>query len=427
LLLLLCAALIIRGRVMQANSAALLEDPDRYRSVAWGIFRHSTIGFYVGERGLDRPPTASRPPLYPLVLSIADFINDDFEPFGFGFLHVLLGVGTIGIGWLLAQRMGIPWQTALLAAALITIDPLLLHQSTQLMTETLATFLAAATLLALLHSAQDARLRWALAAGALLGLCILCRPTFLAWAALVVPAFVFVANGRRPVLRAALMTFCAALMLMPWAVRNQRLFGRPIITTTHGGATLLLANNPSFYEYLRSAPWGSVWDAATFYRDWKPHRDALPLRAVPGTSAYDEVAIDRLAYEAAWQNIGRQKEMFAFACLVRVGRLWNVLPHATGSDESTSRRGQRYAVAMWYVLEFALALIGAWNLGSRWLQAPWVFALLLVLSFTVVHMLYWTDMRMRAPLAVVIALAAAQGVSTLAFRKQSASPSLAAS
>jgi hypothetical protein len=133
---------------------------------------------------------------------------------------------------------------------------------------------------------------------------------------------------------------------------------------------------------------------------------------------FDEVALDRLAYQTAWTNIRAEPGMFAFACLVRVGRLWNVLPHQTSSDESTSRRGQRYAVAIWYVLEFALALIGAWSLGRRLLQAPWVYALLLALSFTAVHTLYWTDLRMRAPLSVVIALLAAQGVATLASRKR---------
>lgn len=422
LLLLLCAALMVRGRVMQSNAAALREDPDSYRSVAWGVYRHSTLGFYVGERGVDRPPTASRPPLYPLVLSIADFINGDFEPFGFGFLQVVLGVGTVWAAWLLAQRMGLSWQAALLVAGLIAIDPLLLHQTTQLMTETLATFLAAVTLLLLVQSVYDARLRWAIASGVLLGLCVLCRPTFLAWAVCVLPAFVVCASGNRRFVRAALMAASVAVVLLPWGLRNRHYFGQPVVTTTHGGATLLLANNPSFYEYLRSAPWGSVWDAAQHYRDGKPARDAIPLRVVDGTTVFDEVALDRLAYQTAWENIRREPAIFAYSCLVRVGRLWNVLPHQTSSDESSSRRGQRYAVAMWYVLEFSLALVGAWSLGRRLLQAPWVFATLLALSFTAVHTLYWTDMRMRAPLVVVITLAAAQGVVTLASRKRLASP-----
>jgi hypothetical protein len=35
--------------------------------------------------------------------------------------------------------------------------------------------------------------------------------------------------------------------------------------------------------------------------------------------------------------------------------------------------------------------------------------LLLAISFTAVHLVYWTDMRMRAPLIPAVALAAAAG------------------
>jgi hypothetical protein len=33
----------------------------------------------------------------------------------------------------------------------------------------------------------------------------------------------------------------AGAVLAPWAIRNQLLLGRPVLTTTHGGQTLLLA------------------------------------------------------------------------------------------------------------------------------------------------------------------------------------------
>ena len=82
---------------------------------------------------------------------------------------------------------------------------------------------------------------------------------------------------------------------------------------------------------------------------------------------------------------------------------------------------------MWCVVEVSLAMVGACWLGGGLRHAPWVFAMLLALSFTLVHTLYWTDMRMRAPLVVVIVLAAAQGVSTLATRKQLASPAVVTS
>ena len=72
---------------------------------------------------------------------------------------------------------------ALLAAALVTIDPILINQSLQVMTETLATFLARCDALGRHAHApeQRAAARGRSLAGALLGLCVLCRPTFLVW------------------------------------------------------------------------------------------------------------------------------------------------------------------------------------------------------------------------------------------------------
>jgi hypothetical protein len=77
-------------------------------------------------------------------------------------------------------------------------------------------------------------------------------------------------------------------------------------------------------------------------------------------------------------------------------RLWGVLPHQLSADESPTRRGLRYAVAVFYVFELLLAAIGLWYLGKRLLVTPAIWGVLLLLAFTAVHTVYWTDLRMRA-------------------------------
>ena len=72
----------------------------------------------------------------------------------------------------------------------------------------------------------------------------------------------------------------------------------------------------------------------------------------------DELQADRLAYAEAWQTICREPSTFAYSCLVRLGRLWSPLPHQVTADETPLRRLSRYAVALWYVLEFLLAAVG---------------------------------------------------------------------
>ena len=118
----------------------------------------------------------------------------------------------------------------------------------------------------------------------------------------------------------------AIVILSPWAIRNQFQFGRPIVTTTHGGYTLLLANNPEFYQWLRSGRWGSVWQADRFNAAWERRKPA------------GELAADRLAYAEAWQTIRVEPATFADACLVRLGRLWSPLPHQIAADESLRGR-----------------------------------------------------------------------------------------
>ena len=122
----------------------------------------------------------------------------------------------------------------------------------------------------------------------------------------------------------------------------------------------------------------------------------------------DEIQADRLAYGEAWKTIAQQPATFAYACLVRLGRLWSPLPHRLTADESAARRWSRWAVAAWYAAEFLLAAWGVWRMAHR-TPSSVRWALLLVGCVTAVHTVYWTDMRMRGPLMAAVALLAAVG------------------
>ncbi len=403
----------------------LWDDPDHYSEVAGHLVSQHTFG--VGLAGFDAVPTAARAPLYPLLLAAVRYPSDKVtSSFTYGAVNLILWAGIIVAAWRLARLWSLgPW-AALLACTLVAIDPILLHYSTQIMTETLATFLAAVALVALTHCAQESSWRRALVAGACAGLCILCRPEFVAWTACTILVFPFAAEGPRRMWRLTLFCAATASILAPWAIRNARVFGSPIITTTHGGITLLLANNPSFYEYLRSARWGSTWDGHSINERYgqlaRNHTRTLYTPNASQRVGYrvDEVAVDRDAYREAFQNIRNQPGMFLYSCLVRVGRLWAVLPHATSEHESASRRGMRYAVGIWYAFELALAMVGAWFVGRKLLRHPWIWGTLLLISYTAPHIFYWTDMRMRAPLTSVIALLVAVAVAQLAAPRRSA-------
>jgi 4-amino-4-deoxy-L-arabinose transferase-like glycosyltransferase len=408
-----------------------------------------------GVFGSGHRPTAYRPPLYPLLLAPCTALGP-LERLAIAALHVGLGLATVGLVYHLGRRWGLG-RFALLAAALVACDPILLVQSTLVMTETAATLLAVLALVLLTSASERPSAGRAMAAGACLALAVLCRATFLPWAvvaALVLPAMAPTWSGRLKLLASFLAA--GAIVLAPWMVRNQVRFGRPIVATTHGGYTLLLANNPSFYEYLRHGPWGTVWDADPFNREWS-------RRAARGGPA-EEIENDRRAYAEAWQNIRREPGMFAYSCLVRAGRLWAPLPHQVDPQEGPAKRWMRYLVGLWYLVELALAGAGlvalskgragpeepartkslcenpsppaplpasgargaGFRIGSRrhtgtqaragirWWRTGWLWGILLAGCFTAVHAVYWSNLRMRAPLMPAVALAAAAGASWLA-------------
>jgi hypothetical protein len=203
--------------------------------------------------------------------------------------------------------------------------------------------------------------------------------------------------------------FClaAVLVLSPWVLRNAHHFQRLIVTTTHGGYTIWLGNNPDYYAFLKTAPAGSVWDSAEL--DERYRRVCMEL-------GEDEVAADRWANQQAKQTIQRQPWMFVRASLGRVARLWGLMPNRLSPEESAIRQAARWAVGFWYLVTFALVLYAAVCLNRRLLTSPWLWAVLLAFALTAVHSVYWTDLRMRAPMVPMIAVAAAWGAVRLCDR-----------
>lgn len=387
------AICLIRGGVLALQFDELASDPDGYRALAANLL-------ISGVYGHDQVPTAYRPPFYPLVLAPCLKCCTDANV-GIAALHFVLGVATAWLTVLLARQWGLGG-FASLAGLLVACDPILLNQSTLVMTETLAAFLAVAVLLLATVAESRKSCRFAALAGMAVGLAALCRPTFLLWLATLVVGVGWFASGWRPRVRlAGAMLLVATLTLFPWAARNQARFDWPIGTTTHGGYTLLLGNNPGYYDHLIHAPWGDVWRADRLDGELRSTRTG------------DELADDRREYELAWQTIRSRPGVFAYACLTRVGRLWGVLPHAVGSSnqpEPAAHRALRYAVAVWYVGLFALALVATCHRRAAIVRPPWLWGFLLVASFTAAHAVYWSDLRMRAPLMPVICVLAAAGV-----------------
>jgi 4-amino-4-deoxy-L-arabinose transferase-like glycosyltransferase len=397
--MLIMLAVCVRGGVLVAGGARFQDDPDGYRQLARNLLDHGTFGYTLvrdGQREI--VPTAYRPPVYPLVLAAAGMAGG-VGTLAVALLHLVLGVATVVLVYAVAIGP-LGSRVASVAAVLVTFDPILLNQSVLVMTETIAAGLAAGAWLLL---SRDALLHRPLAlrsAGLVLGIAALCRPVFLVW--LVLAAIVVLASAARQRRWHGALGFClcAAVVLAPWIMRNFRQFQRPIVTTTHGGYTLWLGNNEEYYAFLSDPARSPLWDSAELDDRYNRVKESLDR---------DEVAADRWARQQAMQCIQRQPLTFVHACIARIGRLWGFVPNRLTPNESVARRAARWAVGFWYLAVTVLVLFAASCLKWRLLQTPWLWGVLLCVSLTAVHSVYWTDLRMRAPAIPFLCVAAAWG------------------
>lgn len=422
----LLVALAIRGGALWGLRSNLAADPDSYRQLAENLL---ATGHYSRALPLDDHParatllpTAYRPVLYPLLLALCSRAGE-VSLVAVGIVHLALGLLTVTLVFDLALRWKLGLLAAVLAALLVACDPILVYQSSFIMTETLATLLAVGCWWQLSRWGERPTLGNLVACGALLGLAILCRPTFLPWAALVMVAIAWHCRGRQRVLAPLVLTLAMLATLSPWLVRNYVQFQRVMVATTHGGYTLWLANNPSYYDWLRSDKqyaWPGIPEEEQVAEVYRTSQLSVPsgdnekrLAAVPAPTSAElvnlEFAADDEFRDRAKEAIRAEPGMFVLASLARVRDLWSPLPQKTTISESTYRTLARYVIAIWYVGVYLLAALGLWRLRLQLLGSPWIWGLTLCLAFTAVHAVYWSNLRMRAPLIPVVALLAAAG------------------
>jgi hypothetical protein len=200
------------------------------------------------------------------------------------------------------------------------------------------------------------------------------------------------------------------LVVAPWVLRNRAQLGQAILTTTHGGYTLLLAHNARYAQEAVSDPMGSLWDETDF-QDWSRAIEQAALRelaaqgVVPPSPAY-EAARDAWMNERAWQFMREQPALLPVTALSLWSRFWSVAP--SSSPKIAIPWAFSWGMTLFYIATYAGMARGAWRVvGDRSWEA-WPAAALIV-AFALVHAVYWADMRMRAPLVPAIALLAARG------------------
>lgn len=405
LLVCLGIALVLRLGVMCLRGHELTNDRDAYLAIARCV---------VEGHGYSDPvrltPTAFRAPFYPLQLA--------------GLMLMLspsVTVALLNLGWSVLAVWSV-WRAgywfglgsrSTIAALLVAIDPMLLQYSAQPMTEVCCAGLVALLVLWLVRrDCSDHARRFV--AGLVFGGLVLCRPTFwplaglalFCWGLQLMLARWRAVEGSSPRLPLTLpwgALLGTVIVVAPWVIRNQWAMGSPIVMTTHGGYTLLLANNPVFYSEVVERGWGSQWTNESF-EHWQQGLQAnLAKDLGPDAS---EIARDRWQSRHARDFIAAEPLRFAHAVGFRIRSLWSPTPQ---SDAAASPFLVR-VVGVYYMVVELLFVVGMVMAGRAcWREQAWsrwwsLFAL--IATVQVVHLIYWTNARMRAPIVPVISLLA---------------------
>jgi len=406
---LILAGLLLRLLLIVIRFDEFADDRDAYLGIANNLLQG--IGF--STSGTDHP-TAFRPPLYPLLVAL---FTGMFGMIGIAILHLIAGGVTIWATVKLGERLGLK-NGALFAGLLVAIDPILLRYTTLPMTEVI--FAALTTMLIWLWNRADQRPSWNayLLTGFAYGIATLCRPSLLPmlpvlWVLYLVNDF----RGMNRLDRIIKSTLCivlvgtsAMIIMLPWGVRNLAVFGHFKLTTTHGGYTLLLGNNPVFYDAVVRQPLGTTWGdyAAEDVRSQTSWIDKLNQQ-LDERGLISEFDRDRAQYDLAIKNIQAEPLMFLRASLLREIRFWSPVPIGpqTRSMNSAIYWGTAIFYTSVYLFVFAGVILILRQPASK--RKNWLPALAMIITFSVVHSLYWSNARMRAPLIPVLAILAAYG------------------
>ena len=414
-ILCLFVGFVLRLAIILNQPTQLTEDRDVYLGIATNLAE---------GRGYSVPnstsPTAFRPPLYPLGLAAGMMW---FSPaIVVAGINLLTGICTIWLTIGLGERLQLG-SLRFVAAMLTAVDPLLVFYTAQPMTESLCTCLATLWLCSMIglesmmgfaRQEHPQRSVDSLCTGIVFGLLVLCRPAF--WLIPLVWGFgellaIAIRERKSPIRRwrpspSVFATWASAgigamLVVLPWLIRNGIVFGVPILTTTHGGYTLLLGNNPVFYQEVVMQPWGTVWERESLLT-WLRELESQIVRDL-GPQA-SEFRRDQWHSQQAKKAISANPSLFIAAVGHRIRSLWNTVPQG---DAANSTRGWGLqAVGLFYTAVLLAGGLGLILALRREDCRQWLPLYVLIASVQLAHLVYWTNTRMRSPLTPAIALLA---------------------
>jgi 4-amino-4-deoxy-L-arabinose transferase-like glycosyltransferase len=243
-------------------------------------------------------------------------------------------------------------------------------------------------------TARDARAStgWIAAAGLAVGIAILTRPVMIFF----VPLGAAWTWRRRGLAAAVVFTVIAAACVLPWTIRNHRVYGRWMAVASEGGVTFWTGNHPLAVGDGDLAANPRLKEAELAFRG--AHADLTPEQLEP------------LYYRDALAWIRR--EPIAWLALVARKAFYTIVP----AGPSYALHSTKYVVAsvVSYVLVLVAAIAGAWRWRAGGRSASSLAPLWLMAAATVAAgLVFFPQERFRIPVidpALIVTAALTAGL-----------------
>jgi len=346
---------------------------------------YDILGMRLAEKGElsyeDGKPTAHREPVYPLFLAVIYYLFGH-SYFAVRFAQSLIGAFTCLTVYLLARSL-VNERAGIISGAISAVYPFFVYYTGYLLTETLYTFLLLVTVyLFVLNISRPKRYNLVLA-GIFMGITSLCK----GWAIALFPFFLagLLVNWKEDrIRRSGIITGCFVAMLLPWAMRNYRVFHYPIVTSTNAGVTL-------FYGTI-------FWEGQLDGTNLLPEHNDNPL-VKKALELKDEVARNGYYYGEAIRFIKNNPAYFLKIGIDKFFQLWRLYPHARYAYGDVIYDQPAKVLIILSILSYGLLLpfsiAGMIFSLSRKREMSFLYSVILVISL--VFMVFYSQMRYRLP------------------------------
>ncbi|MBN1587847.1 MAG: glycosyltransferase family 39 protein [Candidatus Omnitrophica bacterium] len=353
-------------------------------------------------------PTAFQAPFYPYFLALC------LKVFGtYAFLVVQL-IQALALASLVFPAYGLArilvgTRTGVVAAALASIYPPYIYYSKVMAYDIFLIVFSAYALFLLLSLVLNPSLRKAAGAGVLMGLANLASPVLLPFAALS-PLWVWWRLGTRPKawFYAGAVLLSTAMVILPWTIRNYRVFDAFVPVKSQFGLMIFLGNRPGF---------PGVLDPHRKYESIEGFgRDSIPAQEFEKIQAMSEVQRDRYVGAIGRRYISQDPLAFLKRSIYRVYAFWWIhdrFPHVDPNVPDKWPEARKVLVRKWTLgVLYAFALLGA--MRKPRLKGMGSLSLLLFLTFTALYgITHASYARYHVPLEFPLIIYAAIGAAAL--------------